>query len=54
MHPHALYRDTYSGIHMNPEGSEEFIESLSKWANQVLGISKDDPDPIIECAFGIW
>lgn len=43
--PHALYRDTYSGIHMNPEGSEEFIKSLSKWANQVLGISKDDPDP---------
>lgn len=43
--PHAFYRDTYSGIHQTDEGTEQFIESLNEWANAVLGISKDSPDP---------
>ena len=42
--PHAASRNTHAGIHRDDEGSEEFIESLSKWANVVLGISKDSPD----------
>ena len=43
--PHAKYRDDYSGIHISDDGSKEFIESLSEWAEQVLGIGKDNPDP---------
>lgn len=49
--PHAYVRDTYSGIHRTDDGSEEFIKSLSEWANQVLGISKDDPDPYNQFRF---
>lgn len=49
--PHALYRDTYAGIHVNPEGSKEFIESLNEWAKKVLGISKDSPDPYEQMRF---
>lgn len=49
--PHAYVRDTYSGIHRTDDGSEAFIKSLSEWANQVLGISKDDPDPYNQFRF---
>lgn len=49
--PHALYRDTYSGVHVTSDGSEEFIEELSKWASTVLGISKDSPDPYDQMRF---
>lgn len=39
--PHAAYRETYSGIHQNAEGSPEFIELLKKWAEDVLGFNPD-------------
>ena len=41
--PHALFRESGSGPHKNPEGSEEFLDSLDKWAIQVLGISRESP-----------
>lgn len=43
--PHAFYRDTYSGVHTSSDGSEEFIDSLNEWAEKVLGIGRDNPDP---------
>ncbi len=40
--PHAIYRETYSGIHQSAEGSPEFIELLKKWAEDVLGIDVEN------------
>ena len=40
--PHAIYRETYSGIHESSEGSPEFIELLKEWAEDVLGIDVEN------------
>ena len=39
--PHALYRETYSGVHTHWEGHEKFEEMMKDWCKTVLGI---DPD----------
>lgn len=36
--PHAQYRETYSGTHINHEGSDVFIEEMKKWVMRELGI----------------
>ena len=29
--PHALYRETYSGVHRSWEGHKEFVDSMKDW-----------------------
>ena len=41
--PHAIYRETYSGVHQHFEGHEEFEESMKKWVETVMGINPDGP-----------
>lgn len=45
--PHALFREIGSGPHKNPEGSQQFLDSLNEWTIAVLGVDRDSPDPAI-------
>ena len=41
--PHALYRETYSGIHTHFEGHKEFVDSMKDWVEREFGIIADGP-----------
>lgn len=40
--PHAVYRETYSGIHRNSDKSELFISNLKEWVRNEIGVEPDD------------